>query len=213
VRERSFVGVTIESLLPGIVTAVLALFGGAGGSALLELWWKPRRTRRRVAVLLAYEVNLNLKAMLAHTIARERHLMQVSADFKLSTVAFDALAEQIAELPAHTASQVLDVYHRFERLHRLREAFSATHQRWRDAEAEGRPDVEQLKRYCLAALDGFNTRLDDTITDTRATFDELRRLGPDQGWHELPEGDAREQITKQLQERDARLKRLETKGH
>lgn len=42
----------LYALLPGLGTVALAILSGAGGAALLELWWKPRRERRRAAALV-----------------------------------------------------------------------------------------------------------------------------------------------------------------
>jgi hypothetical protein len=109
----------------------------AAPPVLLELWWQPRRTRRRVATLLMYEVNLNVRTMALHTYQREHHPRQVSADFRLSRLAFDAVAPEIAELPPKVASDVIALYHRFDHLHVLRETFSRIHVEWRAAEAAG----------------------------------------------------------------------------
>src|SRR5436190_467291 len=39
----------VSALLPGVAAVLVALFGGAGASLLLELWWNPRRARWREA--------------------------------------------------------------------------------------------------------------------------------------------------------------------
>ena len=196
-------------------TVLLALFGGAGGSVLLELWWKPRRTRRRVAALLMHEVNVNTQTLVMHTCRREHHPRQVSADFRLSHLAFDAVAPEIAELPPEVASDVIVLYHHFEHLHVLREAFSRTHAEWRAAEVAGLQgqlgDIERLKRYCFAALDGFNVNLDDTLKEARETFRVLQGHAPRQKWRQVSDAELREKVAAHEQGRRERLARLEGK--
>jgi hypothetical protein len=198
----------LEKLAPGLVTVVLALFGGAGGSLLLDMWWKPRRVRRRVAALLMHEVNVNTQAMAVHTYLREQHPRQVSADFRLSRLGFDAVASEIAELPPQVASDVIVLYHHFEHLHVLREAFSRTHAAWRAAEATGQGEIEKVKRYCLAALDGFNVNLDETLTEARAVFALLRQHAPRQPWRQVSDAELREKVAAHEQDRRARLEGL-----
>jgi hypothetical protein len=197
--------VDLGTLAPGLVTVLLALFGGAGGSLLLDLWWKPRRTRRRVAALLMHEINVNVQAMAVHAYLREGHPRQVSADFRLSRLAFDALAAEVAELPPMVAADVIVLYHHFEHLHVLREAFSRTHAEWRAAEATGQGDIEKRKQYCLAALDGFNVNLDETLAEARDVFARLRPHAPRLPWRELSGDELREKVAAHERDRRARL--------
>jgi hypothetical protein len=200
----------IGNLLPGLGTVVLALFGGAAGSALLELWWKPRRTRRRVAALLAHEVNINGQMLVLHTHLRKRKPRQISKDFQLSHLAFDAVAQEIAELPPKVASHVIVVYHRFDHLERLREWFSEALEK-ADA-AESGAESEKLRQHVLATLDAFNLNLDKTLNDARETFGLLRALAPKQEWREVSDAEYGERVAASEAERLERLKRLDEMG-
>lgn len=51
-------------LAPGLGIIVIAVLSGAGGSALLELIWKPRRDRRAAAALLYAEILQNSQMVL-----------------------------------------------------------------------------------------------------------------------------------------------------
>jgi hypothetical protein len=67
----------------GAWTLALALFGGAGASALLEMCWRPWRTRKRVASVLANEVNINAQMLVLQTHLRKKYPRRIPADFEL----------------------------------------------------------------------------------------------------------------------------------
>jgi len=116
------------------VTVLLALFGGVAGSALLELWWKPWRTRRRVAALLVEEVNLNAQMIQNYIHVLRRDPGRISPAFELSHLAFDAVAQEVGELPPTVAGHVILAYLHFEYLPRLLEILRERNRRWREAE-------------------------------------------------------------------------------
>ena len=62
----------------GAGTIALALLAGAGGSALLELLWRPRRDRRRAAAIIVAEVALNTELLLLQAHARMADLKKQS---------------------------------------------------------------------------------------------------------------------------------------
>src|SRR5690348_7891598 len=152
-------------LLPGLGTVLLALFGGVLGSMLLEVWWKPWRARRRVAALLVEEVNLNAQILKLQTHLRQRDPGRIPRDFQLSRIGFEAIAQEIGELPANVAGRVILTYHRFDHLRRLREIFGERYQRWREAAAAGRDETKKLRRSTLNALDTFNVMLDKALKE------------------------------------------------
>ncbi len=168
----------LDKLWPGLVTVLLALFGGAGGSLLLELWLNPRRTRRRVAALLAEEVNLNAHLLTLHVHLRRKDPRQVSADFQVMQLAFEAVAQEIAALPANVAGQVILTYHYFDRLNRLREMVRERLSQWREAHETGRGDLKFLEQNAMGALDYFNKLVDATLTATEKTLTLLRAYAP-----------------------------------
>src|SRR2546430_13659585 len=92
--------------MDGLGAVLLALLGGVVGSALLELWWRPWRTRRRVAALPAEEGNLNAQLLKLHAERRPPHPGRIALDFLLSHLAFDAVARAEGELPPLVAGAV-----------------------------------------------------------------------------------------------------------
>jgi hypothetical protein len=168
----------LSALLPGVATVLLALFGGAGGSLLVELWWNPRRARRRVAALLAEEVNLNAQLLTLHVHLRRTNPGQISADFQVMQLAFEAVAQEIAELPANVAGQVILTYHYFDRLNRLREMVRERLSRWREAQESGRGDLYALEHNAMSGLEYFNGLVDRTLAATEQTLALLRAHAP-----------------------------------
>src|SRR5438067_1384586 len=94
-------------------TIVLAIVSGAGGSIVLELIWKPRRDRRRAASLLVAEVALNTELLLLHAHARTFAPKSIPADLSMSTLAWDAAAPLVSELPRERLRAVVTLYNRY----------------------------------------------------------------------------------------------------
>ncbi len=91
-------------------------------------------------------------------------------------------------MPPDVASHVILVYHRFDRLERLREMFSEALEKADAAESE------KLRQHVLAALDAFNLNLDRTLNDSRETFGLLRALAPKQEWREVSDAEYGEKV-------------------
>lgn len=199
----------VMSHLPGLETVLLALFGGAAGSTLLEVWWRPWRTRRRVAALLVEEVNLNAQILTLHTHVRWTDPGRVPPDFQLSHLAFDAVAQEIGELPPKVAGYVILVYHRFDHLRRLREIFGERFRRWQEAKAAGREDVKKLRRSTINALDAFNVMLDTALKEAGETFTRLTALAPKQKRRQVSPAEYAETVAASEVERRERTKHLE----
>jgi hypothetical protein len=105
-------------LASGSGTILTAILAGAGGSALLELLWKPRRDKRRAATLLLAEVALNTEVLLLHAHARTSAPKQIPADLRMSTMAWDATANLVSELPPKFIRKVVVLYNRYHSLNR-----------------------------------------------------------------------------------------------
>jgi hypothetical protein len=199
----------VSALLPGVATVLLALFGGAGGSLLLELWWNPWRARRRVAALLAEEVNLNAQLLTLHVHLRRKDPGRIAADFSLIRLAFDAVAPELGVLPASVAGQVLVTYHYFERLQRLREMFSERSRRWQEAEAAGQSDAADRKRDVIGALDSFNVLVDIAHTEAARTLALLWDHAPKREQRVVSDAEYAQRVATSEADRIARVKRLE----
>jgi hypothetical protein len=199
----------VSALLPGVATVLLALFGGAGGSLLLELWWSPWRARRRVAALLAEEVNLNAQILKLHVHVRRTEPGRIDADFQLMRLAFDAVAQDIGMLPAKVAGQVILTYHYFDRLNRLREMFSERLGRWREAQRTNRDDVKDLERDVIGAVDAFNVRIDVAYKAAGELLPVLLRYAPKRERRAVSDEEYADRVRTAEAERVARLNRVQ----
>jgi hypothetical protein len=134
---------------------LLGLFGGAGATLLWELLLKPLRERRSVAEVLAAEVSLNLQLLAAAKLHARPD--KVPPDFELSTMAFDAIAEKMGELPPQTVAEVLFVYRYFKQLSSLPKSYSqfVSDLRATPVEAPYRATVEQELRACVAVFNSY----------------------------------------------------------
>jgi hypothetical protein len=197
----------VSALLPGVTTALLALFGGAGGSLLLELWWNPRRTRRRVAALLAEEVNLNAQILKLQAHLRRTDPGRLTADFQVMQAAFEAVAQEIGALPADVAGQLILTYHYFDGLNRLQQMCSERMHRWRDAQAKG-GDVRELERDVIKALDAFYVLVDTTYKAAGETLTMLRVYAPKRKQREVSDEEYAARVAASEAERVARLARI-----
>ena len=90
----------LAQALPGLGTALLAIISGAGGSALLDLFWKPRQERRKAAAILMADVLLNTELLLLQAHARVKNPKRIPDDFNMSLIGWDATSESLRELPA-----------------------------------------------------------------------------------------------------------------
>jgi len=198
----------VSALLPGVATALLALFGGAGGSLLLELWWNPWRARRRVAALLAEEVNLNAQILRLHVHLRRADPGNIAADFQVMRLAFDAVAQEVAVLPAKVAGQVILTYHYFDRLNRLRDMFGERLGRWREAQRTNRDDVKELEHNTMGALDAFNVLVDVSYKAAGELLPVLLGYAPKRERRAVSDEEYAERVRTAEAERVARLSRV-----
>lgn len=154
---------------------MLALLAGAGGSALLELLWRPRRDRRRAAALLLAEVALNTELVLLQAHARQRNPYGILADFNMSTIAWQAGADLVTELPVRLLRQLVILYNQYERLNRNVAAFAESLDTYSKAEA-GSPAYTDADTMCARILDVFNTGLDATLKRGQELLPQLADL-------------------------------------
>src|SRR5262245_12375852 len=93
---------TTRSLLSIIGPSVLAILSGAGGAALLEVYWKPRQDRRKAATVLLSEILNNTQLCLLQANARQKAPKRIPADFRLELQGWDAAQDKLSELPPDT---------------------------------------------------------------------------------------------------------------
>ena len=116
----------VQILLPGVGVVVLAMLSGAGGSALLELYYKPLRERKRAARLLLSEILLNTDLALLQANARDRAPKKIPADFDFSKLAWNAAAGLLSELPLDLLKRVVLLYNRYDSCNHLVNLYSQT---------------------------------------------------------------------------------------
>src|SRR5713101_1656696 len=103
----------IWTALAAILHVVLPILSGAGGAALLEVYWKPRRDRRRAAVILLSEILNNWQRCILQANARQKAPKRVPADFHIELQGWDAAQDKLSELPPDTIKSVMLLYSHF----------------------------------------------------------------------------------------------------
>lgn len=165
-----------EWLASSTGTILLAVLAGAGGSALLELLWRPRRDSRRAAAMLTAEVVLNTELLILQAHARTKEQMSIPSDLRMSVIAWNAVAPLVSELPTGTVRQLVKLYNQYEALNRHIESFGEALDRYKNAEA-GTPECADAETMVLRILDVFNTGLDATLGNGQALLLPLAELG------------------------------------
>jgi hypothetical protein len=162
-------------LVNGAGTIVLALAGGVGGSALLELLWKPRRDKRRAAAALTADIAHNLEVLLLQAHARFKNPKAIPADFAMSTVGWTAVGNLISELPPDTLRKVVLLYNQFAGLNRDVDLYASLFSEYKAAPG-GSALKQTVETHMLYAIDTFNTGIDSTIDNAQILLPHLARL-------------------------------------
>lgn len=103
----------------------LALLAGAGGSALLELIWRPRRIKRRVARLLAAEIAMNTQLVALTAAMMKVQPPKMGPGFRVSMLVWDAARESVTELPDAELREVIALYGSYHEINRDAETIDA----------------------------------------------------------------------------------------
>ena len=196
------------SLLPGVGTAALAIISGAGGSALLEIFWKPRRDRRKAATLLAAEIGLNTELAILQAHARWRARRKIPGDLSFSRLAWDATTDLLRELPPDLLKRILLLYTRYEHLNYCVEDYGKTVDELQTAKND--PHRENiLKHHLNSTIDVFNTALDTTIDSGKEIMPLLlKAAGIKETKDKNAPRDYAKDVDKLLREREERIRAL-----
>jgi hypothetical protein len=147
----------IAQSLPGLGAALIAIISGAGGSALLELFWKPRQQRRKTATILMADILLNTELLLLQAHARTKNPKRIPDDFNVSLMGWDAASESLRELPAGLIKSLVLLYNRYRYLNATAQNFGKLLDQY-----ELLPDTDprklRLQRNLDVYIDVFNTR-------------------------------------------------------
>ena len=188
-------------------TAALAIASGAGGSALLELFWKPKRDRKKAATLLLAEILLNTELLLMQAHARFKKPKNIPGDFHMSTLAWDTAASALVELPAQTLKSVLLLYNRYHDLNGNVTLFDGA---LRDIEshAVGSPERQRADRRADVIVDVFNTGIDSAIDHAKKLTPELFGLAKIKPAGDVDSDKLKAKVDQLFAEREDRIRRL-----
>lgn len=147
-------------------SVLLAILAGAGGSALLELLWRPTRDRRRAARMLTAEVAMNSELLLLQAHTRVHNKYGIPADLRLSLMAWNAVAPWISEFPLPILRQLVQLYNQYDALNRNILMFGEALEKQKAATV-GLAAAKDAETMVLRTLDVFNSGLDATLENGR----------------------------------------------
>lgn len=198
------------SLLPGVGTIALAIISGAGGSALLELYYKPRRDKKRAASLLFAENILNAQLLLLQAEARKKRPRAIPEDYRLSMFAWEASQEVIKELPTDLLKKIVLLYNHYHDLNTNVKRYATLCRELDDVPADSER-ADDLRSELNVIIDVFNTGIDKVFATCKETLRELKKVG--KIVEKEPEGesppDYEARVEKLRQQRAVRLQFLE----
>jgi hypothetical protein len=197
----------ISTLVPGVGTILLAILSGAGGSALLDLYWKPRRDRRRAAALLHADIVVNMQIIQFHAHLRKSAPRKIPQDLKLSHLGFDTAGEIVSELPTELLRPVMLLYNRFDDLNRNVELYAQGMDQLATLDASS-PQRAKLQHYLNSVIDVFNTGMDkawESCVDVGLKIEKLAAIRVDKN---EPKRDFAAEADKLLRERKVRMDAL-----
>jgi hypothetical protein len=199
-----------EAALAAVATVLLAILSGAGGSALLELYYKPRRDQRRAAKLLLTEVLMNTDYGLLQAHARWKAPKKLPGDFVFSTLAWDAAAEQVSEVPTELLKPLIILYNRYQHCNHAVAMYGDSVKQLKALPPGVSPRRTELEAFLDSTVDVFNTGLDHAIDDGRKVLPELLRLAGirERGKGKTATRDYQKVVDAHYAERAARLKSL-----
>lgn len=168
-------GEFLSWLSAGAGNILLAILAGAGGSALLELLWRPRRDRRRVASILTAEIALNTELLLLQAHSRSDAPLAIPSDLRMSMIAWQAAGGIISELPAPKVRQLVHLYNQYDSLNRHITAYGDALDRYRKAPS-GSSEYRDSETMVLRICDVFNSGLDETLNNGQSILLPLAKI-------------------------------------
>jgi hypothetical protein len=185
------------------------MLSGAGGSALLELYYKPRRERWRASALLLSEVLLNTDLALAEAAARFDNAKKLPADFSFSLMAWDVVAPRLSELPPELLKRVLHLYNRYRTCNHAVELHAKAVDERTSLPKENDERRKQITVFLNSTIDVFYTALDAALEDARDILPNLLELGGGRRRPRAAVETVRLRIEQYFAERDRRRHTLE----
>lgn len=171
----------------------------------MDLYYKPRRDRKKAATLLAAEINLNSELLILLAHFRKARPRQIGRDFSMSTSAWQIAAPLLAELPAQLVKKALLLYSRYDLLNKIVLLY---------AEAVGElqaldpssPRVAKLQAYTNSVVDVFHTTADSAFDDAKELLPLLIDLAKiPKKLRKEPKDDYEDRVKRMVAERGQRL--------
>ena len=198
----------VENLLSLLGTILIGLLSGAGGSVILEVLWRPSRSRRRAAALVHSDLIINAQLVLAHAELRKSAPRKVPQDLILSRLGFDTAEGLVAELPPELLRKLVGYYNLVNDLNR-NVGFYADALDLLEGLDSGSERRKNQQRYLNSIIDVWNTGLDNLHKRALVLLPELERLAKiKSGKNETPRDIAAE-ARALMARRAARLRALD----
>ena len=198
----------LKALLPGLGTIFLAIVSGAGGSALLELYYKPRRDRRKAAALLAAEISTNAELILLHSHFRKTNPRKIPRDFHFPKAAWEIASPFLGELPPHLLKKLLVLYARFDAANEAVLLYEDAVREIRELPKDS-PNLPKAEQYANTIIDVFNTGLDNAFDSAKAVLPDLIKLAKiPKALSKEPQDDYEARVQAMMAERKQRLDAL-----
>ena len=195
-------------MLPGLGTILVAIISGAGGSALLELYYKPRRDRRKAAALLAAEIGTNAELILLHAHFRKTNPRKIPRDLHFSKAAWEIASPFLGELPPDLLKKLLLLYARFDAANEAVLLYDDAVREIRELPKDS-PKLIKAQEYANTIVDVFNTGLDHAFDSAKAVLPELIKLAKiPKALRKEPADDYEARVQAMMAERKQRLAAL-----
>jgi hypothetical protein len=185
----------------------LALISGAGGSALLEMFWRPRRDRKKAATLLLAEILLDTELLFMQAHARLKNPKNIPGDFHMSTLAWDTAASALVELPPGTLKSVLLLYNRYRDMNANVAQFAAAFDNI-ERTAPGSAERKRAERQADVIIDVFNTSIDSAIDHAKKFTPTLFKLAKLKPAADLDIDKLKSNVDRLFAERENRIKQM-----
>ena len=159
-----------------LIDLAAVIQGLVGGSAVVLVWeafLKPAREKRSLANMLKEEVGHNLQYAIGQRLRHDRNPAEFPADFRMSTITFDAVAARLGELSEHVGPIHL-LYRRLDLLNRSAEQWPTLRAKYEHACREGDLAGAQLENNRLVAfLQTFRSELDAVAIECHSLLPRL----------------------------------------
>ena len=141
-----------------LLTVLLGLFGGIGGTLLWEGLIGPWKTNRNVARAIMAETSFNLQIMAYHLSLGYIKPKSIPGDFSLCTLAFNALADKVGFLPSRILREIIVLYSNIDSLNFAARQFHETLNLWRTtlestAKSQIQAELDSILRTFYTSLD------------------------------------------------------------